>query len=145
MPGPSVQPVPPRAPAPPGSPGPPPARALLAGARRLAPPAGGVLAKQVVPRTTRAHLDVETHDRVRAPAQPLELGRRPRAPAARRETRAEHVGHLDGPLVLADGAVVPERLPDVACRPQQLWVRVAHVVEQHLALAHVAHERVAHY
>src|SRR5579862_2725219 len=48
-------------------------------AGRLPPSPRRVLAKQVVPRAARAHLDVEAHHRIGPASQALELGGGPRA------------------------------------------------------------------
>ncbi len=90
-------------------------------------PARGVHADQVVPRTVGTDLDDIADHRVCPPEQPVELGRRCRAPALSRQAWSEHVRDMDERGRFADRARLVDRDTDVPCCAEELRVGVADV------------------
>jgi len=110
----------------------------------LAATTRGIFAGEVVPGTFGADLDVVTEHRFAAPTEPVQLGDRGGATAARGKASAEHICHLDGIGPLTDGALFAVGPADVARRSKQLGMGVAHVLATEASLLDLADDGIAH-
>jgi hypothetical protein len=97
----------------------------------------------VVPPAFGTDLHHVTDQLFLPPAELLELGRRRRTAAVRRQVRAENVGDVNQALFLADRADLVQAHPDVASSPDQLRVGIADIETREASLVELLYDGVS--